>query len=135
MFDLRHSRGILSGSIGGGGAPYGRLSELLGRVLMLRASRREDRKRVPQYSSPQLPYGQRWSGRTGIFREARCGTDQAPGGPPPPARGTGRAVFPRLGMFEQGASVSAGARHARPRGSEERVTEHRVPERYETKDY
>jgi hypothetical protein len=52
LFDLRHSRGILSGSIGGPPAPYGRLSELLGRVLMLRASRREDRKRVPQYSSP-----------------------------------------------------------------------------------
>ncbi|GAA2527144.1 hypothetical protein GCM10010423_21640 [Streptomyces levis] len=51
-FDLRHPRGILSGSIGVGLAPYGRLSELLGRVLMLRASRREDRKRVPQYSSP-----------------------------------------------------------------------------------
>ncbi|MGN9761866.1 PQQ-dependent sugar dehydrogenase [Streptomyces sp. SD31] len=51
-FDLRHPRGILSGSIGQPPAPYGRLSELLGRVLMLRASRREDRKRVPQYSSP-----------------------------------------------------------------------------------
>lgn len=52
VFDLRHPRGILLGSIGVGPAPYGRLSELLGRVLMLRASRREDRKRVPQYSSP-----------------------------------------------------------------------------------
>ncbi|WKE70194.1 hypothetical protein [Streptomyces sp. WP-1] len=51
-FDLRHSRGNLFGSIGGAPRPYGRLSELLGRVLMLRASRREDRKRVPQYSSP-----------------------------------------------------------------------------------
>ncbi|MFJ5998135.1 hypothetical protein [Streptomyces sp. NPDC092370] len=51
-FDLRHPRGILLGSIGVGPAPYGRLSELLGRVLMLRASRRGDRKRVPQYSSP-----------------------------------------------------------------------------------
>ncbi|SER55301.1 Peptidoglycan/LPS O-acetylase OafA/YrhL, contains acyltransferase and SGNH-hydrolase domains [Streptomyces sp. yr375] len=50
-FELRHSRGIVSGSIGGGGGPYGRLAGLLGRVLMLRASRREDRKRVPQYSS------------------------------------------------------------------------------------
>lgn len=52
VFDLRHPRGILLGSIGVAHAPYGRLSELLGRVLMLRASRREDRKRVPQYSSP-----------------------------------------------------------------------------------
>lgn len=52
VFDLRHPRGILLGSIGVGPAPYGRLSELLGRVLMLRASRRGDRKRVPQYSSP-----------------------------------------------------------------------------------
>ncbi|CAL2068474.1 protein of unknown function [Streptomyces murinus] len=51
-FDLRHSRGNLFGSIGGAPPLYGRLSELLGRVLMLRASRREDRKRVPQYSSP-----------------------------------------------------------------------------------
>ncbi|GLX52884.1 hypothetical protein Shyhy01_58340 [Streptomyces hygroscopicus subsp. hygroscopicus] len=50
-FDLRHSGGNLYGSIGGAPRPYGRLSELLGRVLMLRASRREDRKRVPQYSS------------------------------------------------------------------------------------
>jgi hypothetical protein len=55
VFDLRHPGGILSGPIGQGPAPYGRLSELLGRVLMLRASRREDRKRVPQYSSSQLP--------------------------------------------------------------------------------
>ncbi|MGC4975804.1 hypothetical protein ACLQ2D_23215 [Streptomyces sp. DT199] len=52
VFDLRHPRGILLGSIGVARAPYGRLSELLGRVLMLRASRRGDRKRVPQYSSP-----------------------------------------------------------------------------------
>lgn len=51
-FDLRHPRGILSGPIGQPPAPYGRLAGLLGRVLMLRASRREDRKRVPQYSSP-----------------------------------------------------------------------------------
>lgn len=51
-FELRHPRGILLGSIGVAPAPYGRLSELLGRVLMLRASRRGDRKRVPQYSSP-----------------------------------------------------------------------------------
>lgn len=50
-FDPRHPRGILSAPIGIRPAPYGRLSELLGRVLMLRASRREDRKRVPQYSS------------------------------------------------------------------------------------
>ncbi|GGZ91194.1 hypothetical protein GCM10010389_32130 [Streptomyces echinoruber] len=50
-FDLRHTRGNLYSSIGVGQAMYGRLAELLGRVLMLRASRREDRKRVPQYSS------------------------------------------------------------------------------------
>lgn len=55
VFDLRHVRGIVSGSIGQAPAPYGRLAGLLGRVLMLRASRREDRKRVPQYSSFQLP--------------------------------------------------------------------------------
>ncbi|MEU8930587.1 SUKH-3 domain-containing protein [Streptomyces sp. NPDC048409] len=51
VFDLRHPGGILSGSIGQPPATYGRLAGLLGRVLMLRASRREDRKRVPQYSS------------------------------------------------------------------------------------
>ncbi|EFF92573.1 hypothetical protein SSTG_02892 [Streptomyces sp. e14] len=51
-FDLRHPRGNLFGSIGQAAVAYGRLSELLGRVLMLRASRRGDRKRVPQYSSP-----------------------------------------------------------------------------------
>jgi hypothetical protein len=50
-FDLRHSGGKLPGPIGQPAALCGRLSELLGRVLMLRASRREDRKRVPQYSS------------------------------------------------------------------------------------
>jgi len=52
VFDLRHSRGKVSGSIGQAPAPYGRLAGLLGRVLMLRASRREAWKRVPQYSSP-----------------------------------------------------------------------------------
>jgi len=57
VFDLRHSGGNLYAPIGQPLAPYGRLSELLGRVLMLRASRREDRKRVPQYSSCQLPFG------------------------------------------------------------------------------
>ncbi len=51
-FDLCPARSIVSGPIGIRPARYGRLSELLGRVLMLHASRREDRKRVPQYSSP-----------------------------------------------------------------------------------
>ncbi|MET8951197.1 hypothetical protein ACWEO4_37690 [Streptomyces sp. NPDC004393] len=51
-FDPCHARGNLYGSIGQAPAWYGRLAGLLGRVLMLRASRREDRKRVPQYSSP-----------------------------------------------------------------------------------
>lgn len=67
-FDLRHPRGILSGPIGQPRAPYGRLAGLLGRVPMLRASRRGDRKRVPQYSSSLLR-----GGRTGIFREASAG--------------------------------------------------------------
>src|SRR4051812_7925120 len=49
-------RGKLSGSIGVGYGRYGRLLKLLGRAPMLRASRREDRKRVPQYSSPYLPW-------------------------------------------------------------------------------
>src|SRR5882757_7918256 len=48
-------RGTIPGSIGHGHDPYGTLAKLLGRAPMLRVSRREDRKRVPQYSSLQLP--------------------------------------------------------------------------------
>lgn len=76
VFDVRHSGGTLFRSIGQRAALCVRLSKLLGRVLMLRASRREDRKRVPQYSSSLIR-----GGRTGIFREVWCGAGQAPGGP------------------------------------------------------
>lgn len=119
-FDLRHVRGILSGSIGGGGGPYGRLAGLLGRVLMLRASRREDRKRVPQYSSSQLPDGSAGTDVRESFGKCQCSADQAPGGPfVPGLRFRKGRAFP-AGMFEQGASVSATVRHTRPRGSEGR---------------
>ena len=76
VFDAGHHGGTLFRPIGQRAALCGRLSELLGRVLMLRASRREDRKRVPQYSSSLIR-----GGRTGIFREVWCGAGQAPGGP------------------------------------------------------
>ncbi|GAA2786011.1 hypothetical protein GCM10019017_33850 [Streptomyces showdoensis] len=96
---------------------------------MLRASRREDRKRVPQYSSP--PRG----GRTGIFREVSAGL----------LPGTRWVFHPRLAVhgphplgweFLREFFVE-GVRHARPRGSEEGPrsrkgdTADQVPERYD----
>ncbi len=80
VFDLRHSGGNLYAPIGQPPAPYGRLSELLGRVLMLRASRREDRKRVPRYSSSQLPHGSAGTDVRESFGKCQCGAGQAPGG-------------------------------------------------------
>ncbi|GAA2370421.1 hypothetical protein GCM10010417_36260 [Streptomyces carpaticus] len=55
-------------AIGEGSVRYGTLSRLLGPEPMPRASRREDRKRVPLYSSRLLRCG-----NTGIFREAWAG--------------------------------------------------------------
>lgn len=51
VFDVGRPRGILIRPIGQPPALCGKLAGLLGRVPMLRASRRGDRKRVPQYSS------------------------------------------------------------------------------------
>ncbi|KPI08004.1 hypothetical protein OK074_3772 [Actinobacteria bacterium OK074] len=75
-FGLRHTPGMLPRSIGGAPPPYGRLAGLLGRVLMLRASRREDRKRVPRYSSLQLPYGSAGADVRESFGKRGCGTGQ-----------------------------------------------------------
>jgi len=74
---IKTPSGVISSTpIGQCPVPYGRLSELLGRVLMLRASRREDRKRVPRYSSTLRGLEVRESsGKRGR------GTGQAPGGP------------------------------------------------------
>lgn len=92
-FDPRHPRGILPAPIGHPRAPYGRLAGLLGRVPMLRASRRGDRKRVPQYSSLLLR-----GGRTGIFREASAGCRP----------GTRWASRPRSAVPEGPATPTAG---------------------------
>jgi len=49
---LCNSGRILFRPIGRPRSPYGGLSELLGRALMLRTSRREDRKQVSPYVHP-----------------------------------------------------------------------------------
>src|SRR5215203_2178632 len=87
---------------------------------MLRASRREDRKRVPAYSSPLIR-----GGNTGIFREAWEGL---------PARhpvGSTPELFPRETSAEKSGRVTT-----RPTaGVEFEVDSLRVPERYERQDY
>ena len=120
VFDLRHSRGNLYAPIGQPPAPYGRLSELLGRVLMLRASRREDRKRVPRYSSSQLPHGSAGADVRESFGKCQCGAGQAPGGLLRPRLAVPEGpCFPSREVPNLGTSVSVRARHTRPRGSEE----------------
>ena len=98
VFDLRHPRGKVSGSIGQAPAPYGRLAGLLGRVA--------DAARLPPGGPEASPtvlvaltaVWQRWGGRTGIFREVQCGTGQAPGGLLAPALGR----FPSQGCSNKG---------------------------------
>jgi hypothetical protein len=137
-FDPRHSRGILLRPIGAPSAPYGRLAGLLGRVPMLRASRREDRKRVPQYSSLQLPPGSAGADVRESSGKRQRGTGQAPGGPLAPARGSGRArTSQSRDVRTRDIHVSGSA--TRPtawvgeagRGAQAP----RVPERYERQDY
>jgi len=135
-FDLRHVRGTLLGSIGQPHAPYGRLSELLGRVPMLRASRREDRKRVPQYSSPHLSRGSAGADVRESSGKCQRGAGQAPGGcsAPGPA-----VVFwaASLGREIRHADISVSRSATRPtawvggKGREPSGTR----AFYETKDY
>ncbi|GGY74448.1 hypothetical protein GCM10010327_00140 [Streptomyces nitrosporeus] len=89
---------------------------------MLRASRREDRKRVPQYSSaPCGPDVRESSGKR------QWGADQAPGGVSPP-EARFRPATPSREILREFYVV--GMRHARPRGSETELPNRRVPERY-----
>lgn len=94
---------------------------------MLRASRREDRKRVPQYSSPLIR-----GGSTGIFREVSAG----------PQPGTRWVTFSPSKPPSSGISIAeiyekdcdTPDRVGREWGGGGREY-HRVPERYERQDY
>ncbi|GDY65028.1 hypothetical protein SAV14893_044210 [Streptomyces avermitilis] len=134
-FDLRHPRGTILGPIGQARAPYGRLSELLGRVPMLCASRREDWKRVPQYSSPDLSKGSAGADVRESSGKFQRGADQAPGGCCAP----GPAVFfgpcPSVGKSISDISVSKSATHPTAWVGGQDANP-RAPERFiETKDY
>src|SRR5882757_10337689 len=94
---------------------------------MLRASRREDRKRVPQYSSCQLPFGAALVRTYGNLPGSVSGTPaRHPVGVVPPARGPGPAP-PWLGSpsgdFRRGDATRPTAWVGAGREP------HRVPER------
>jgi hypothetical protein len=124
-----HPRGNLYGSIGFRSGPYGRLSELLGRVLMLRASRREDRKRVPQYSSSQLPHGSAGADVRESSGKRRRGAGQAPGGPSAPGSRFRQAVCNPAGMFENKGHPCQWGRDTPDRVGRRKARKYRVPER------